>query len=585
MKIRVKNEHAAGRSRDRRDVAAPTALKVNTASLELPAGVCASFAVAGYPAEVGAGWLSPLTTYAGRLDVSLHVEPIPPRIAAQRLKAQRAKLEAGSRADAAAGKLADFDAETAAQDAADLAASIARGHGRLFRVGLYLTVHAGTLGELEAEIERVKTLAASMLLDAEPTTFRALQGWVATLPLASDPVRLTRAFDTTALAAAFPFTSPDLDAQLDAAPVLLGLNVYSSGVVLWDRFAQDNHNSVTLARSGAGKSYFTKLEISRLLQHGVQVAVVDPEDEYRALTAAVGGRRIPLGSPGVFFNPFDLDPDGPPDALTRRALFFQTLAATMFSEKLEPVTRSVLDRAVIATYARAGITSDPRTWTMPAPLLADLQTTLTEAEGPEAAGLVARLEPFVTGSYAGLFAGPTSSASSGHLTVFSLRDLSDEVKPVGMLLALDAIWRQVVSHERRRRLVVVDEAWTLMQHGEGARFLYRLAKSARKHWAGVAVVTQDAADLLSSDLGRAVVANSATQFLLRQAPQVIEEIAASFDLTDGERAFLLTAAQGEGLVCGAAQGGTGTTRTAFASIASSREHATATTSPAEGEAL
>lgn len=563
----------------------PPTLRVNAKTLELPGGVCASFAVAGYPREVGAGWLEPLLTYPGRLDVSLHIEPVPPLIAAQRLRRQLARLESASRTDAQRGRLADFAAEAAADDAAELAASLARGYGRLFRAGLYLTIHAHEHEVLEAEVQRVRALAASLLLDAQPTTFRALQGWTSTLPLGHDTVKVRRAFDTAALAAAFPFTSPDLEPHLADTPVLYGLNAYSSGVVVWDRFAQDNYNSVTIARSGAGKSYFTKLETLRLLYQGVQVMVVDPEDEYRRLSGAVGGTHIALGAPGVCFNPFDLPQGQGEDTLVRRALFVQTLVTAMLGELPPPVMRAVLDRAVLAAYAARGITSDPRTWKRAAPLLADLTAqldTMAQSEAPDAAhaaDLSARLAPYVTGSYRGLFAGPTTTRPDGHLIVFSLRDLPEETRTVGMLLALDAIWRQVADPgDRRRRLVVVDEAWMLMHQDEGARFLYRLAKSARKHWAGLAVVTQDAADLLSSDLGRAVIANSATQILLRQAPQVADQVAAAFDLTDGEKAFLLAADRGQGLLCGAA---TGSDRAAFSALASPQEHRLTTTDPAE----
>ncbi|TYB40807.1 VirB4 family type IV secretion system protein [Actinomadura chibensis] len=560
----------------------PSAVRVNPRSVELPGGVCASFAVAGYPREVGAGWLEPLLTYPGRLDVALHVEPVPPLVAAQRLRRRLARLESASRANAQHGRLADFAAEAAADDAAELAASLARGHGRLFRVGVYLTVHAAELDELEAEVQRVRALAASLLLDAQPTTFRALQGWTTTLPLAHDSVRVRRVFDTTALAAAFPFTSPDLQPNLADTPVLYGLNAYSSGVVVWDRFAQDNYNSVTIARSGAGKSYFTKLETLRLLYQGVHIAVVDPEDEYRRLAGAVGGTHIALGAPGVCFNPFDL-PDGQgEDTVIRRAMFIQTLIGAMLGEPLTPAARAVLDRAVLATYHAAGITSDPRTWKRRAPLLADLTAELdraAKAGADEAGDLSARLAPYVTGSYRGLFARPTTTRTDGHLIVFSLRDLPEGTRTVGMLLALDAIWRQVADPtDRRRRLVVVDEAWMLMREDEGARFLYRLAKSARKHWAGLSVVTQDAADLLGSDLGQAVIANSATQILLRQAPQAIDHIASAFNLTDGEKSFLLTADRGQGLLCGTA---TGSDRAAFTAIASPHEHRLITTDPAE----
>ncbi|NRQ30654.1 conjugal transfer protein TraC [Nonomuraea sp. NN258] len=551
----------------------PSSLKINARTVEFPDGVCASFAIAGYPREVGAGWLEPLTGYPGHLDVSLHIEPIPPLIAAQRLRRQLARLESAS----VSSRMPDFATEAAADDAAALAASLARGHGRLFRVGLYLTVHAADSAELDAEVQHVRALAASLLLDAHPTTFRAMQGWTTTLPLGTDALKTRRTFDTSALAAAFPFASPDLRPRLSETPVLFGLNVYSSGVVLWDRFAHDNYNSVTIARSGAGKSYFTKLEVLRLLFYQVEVCIVDPEDEYRRLSDAVGGTVLGLGMPSVCFNPFDLPDAAEEDALNRRAMFLQTLVATMLGEPLTSAAKAVLDKAVIATYAAHGITSDQRTWKRPAPLLADLATMLEATDSPEASQLAALLTPYVSGSYRSLFSGPTTTRPDGHLIVFSLRDLPEEIRPIGMLLALDAIWRRVSNPaDRRRRLVVVDEAWTLMRENEGARFLYRLAKSARKHWAGLAVVTQDAADLLGSDLGKAVVANASTQILLRQAPQAIDEIAEAFDLTEGERLFLLSAGQGEGLVCG----GIGD-RAAFSAVASASEHTLATTDPAE----
>ncbi|TDC00694.1 conjugal transfer protein TraC [Nonomuraea longispora] len=571
------SDHAAELAKTAATLPGPSSLKINARSVEFPDGVCASFAIAGYPREVGAGWLEPLTGYPGHLDVSLHIEPVPPLVAAQRLRRQLARLESAS----TSGRTPDFATDAAADDAAELAASLARGHGRLFRVGLYLTVHAADSEELEAEVQHVKALAASLLLDAHPATFRAMQGWTTTLPFGADALKTRRTFDTSALAAAFPFASPDLRARLAETPVLYGLNVYSSGVVLWDRFAHDNYNSVTIARSGAGKSYFTKLEVLRLLFHQVEVCVVDPEDEYRRLSGAVGGTILGLGAPGVCFNPFDL-PDSAEgdDALDRRAMFLQTLVGTMLGEPLNAATKAVLDKAVIATYAAHGITSDRRTWKRPAPLLADLATMLEATDAPEASQLAARLAPYVSGSYRSLFSGPTTTRPDGHLIVFSLRDLPEETRPVGMLLALDAIWRRVSNPaDRRRRLVVVDEAWTLMRENEGARFLYRLAKSARKHWTGLAVVTQDAADLLGSDLGKAVVANAGTQILLRQAPQAIDEIADAFSLTEGERLFLLSAGQGEGLVCGGAGD-----RAAFSAVASASEHALATTDPAEWEA-
>ena len=569
-------------------VPAPDAVEVTSRHLLVGDQYAASFAVTGYPAEVHAGWLEPLTTYPGRLDIALHITPIDPATAATKLRRQRARLESNRRSDHERGRLLDPEAEAAAQDAADLAYRLARGEGKLFRVGLYLTVYAGDEQSLAREVAAVRALASGLLVTTAPTTFRQLSGWAACLPLGIDTVGVTRTFDTAALSAAFPFTSPDLapadptDPATPASGVLYGVNAASSGLVLWDRWAQDNHNSITLARSGAGKSYFTKLDVLRSLYTGVQVFVIDPEDEYTRLTRAVGGTVLSLGTDGVRLNPFDLprhaaDPQAAAagvNLLLRRSSFIHTFVQVLLATALDAQRRAVLDKAVLAAYAARGISTDPRTWTRPAPILADLVEALAR-HGEVGADLAAQLEPYTVGSWAGLFDGPTTTEPAGHLVSISLRELPDELRTVGTLLVLDAVWRQVTSPDVRRRLVVVDEAWLLMRDVEGARFLLRMAKAARKRWAGLAVITQDAADVLSSDLGAAIVANSATQVLLRQAPQAMDAVTAAFRLSDGEAALIASAPQGLGLLAA------GSARVSFEVIASPFEHDLASTSPAD----
>jgi type IV secretory pathway VirB4 component len=554
----------------------PPGIEVQPRRLDLGEGVCSSLVVTGYPREVGLGWLEPLLTYPGRLDVALHVEPIPPQLAATRLRRQLARLEAGARSDYEHGRLIDFHADTAAGDAQDLAARLARSEVRLFRVGLTLTVHAHTPEQLDDEIARVRALAAGLLVDAKPATFRSLQGWITTLPLGVDLLDVKRTFDTSALAAAFPFTSPDLHADLGEHAVLYGVNAASSSLVMWDRFTCDNHNSVILARSGAGKSYLAKLDILRSLFTGVEVCVIDPENEYERLAHAVGGAHIALGAEGVRLNPFDL-PSGArrsKDALTRRALFIHTFISVLLETPLTPTERAALDRAIVSAYRGAGLTADPRTWTRQPPVLADLARALQADDEPATGELAARLAPYVTGTWRQLFDGPTTTRPDSHLIVFSLRDLPEELKTVGTLLTLDAIWRRITDPQHRKpRLVVVDEGWLLMRQPEGARFLFRMAKASRKHWAGLSVITQDAADVLGSDLGQAVVANAATQILLRQAPQALDQIAEAFNLTDGERQLLASARRGQGLLAA------GSDRVAFDVVASPAEHALATTDP------
>ncbi|WP_219419920.1 VirB4 family type IV secretion system protein [Pseudonocardia nigra] len=613
----------------------PSALVVAARHLQVDGAWVATLVVTGYPREVQPGWLAPLTTHPGLVDVSLHIDPVDPAVAAGRLRRQLARLESGRRHTAEHGRLLDPHVEAATEDAYELSARVARGEGRLYTVTLTLTVHAATADELDEDVAAVRALTTSLLLDARPTTYRALHAWHTGLPLGLNRLGGERpgggrVMDTAALAAAFPFTSPDLpggDGPNGDGPggVLYGHNLGSQGLVFWDRFGCDNYNSVVLGRSGSGKSYLVKLELLRSLYRGVDAQVIDPEDEYSRLGVAVGGTVVRPGAPGVRLNPFDLPihthpgtgaRTAAPDALARRVLFLHTFLAVALGTTPTATERAVLDAAITATYRYAGITDDPRTWTRPAPLLRDLHATLAtpdrlhqeEAPGgdhgsPEAhleadagepvtpsgkepvgenglaevaASLATRLRPFVDGAYAGLFDGPTSTPPHGHLVVWSLRELADEVKPLATLLVLDAIWRTVTHpHDRRPRLITVDEAWLLLQHPDGAQFLLRAAKSGRKYWTGLTVATQDTTDVLGTDLGKAVLTNAATQILMRQAPQAIDHVSTVFDLSAGERAFLLAAERGDGLLLA------GQHRAAFTATASAFEDSLITTDPTQ----
>ncbi|MEV0269809.1 PrgI family mobile element protein [Hamadaea sp. NPDC050747] len=563
----------------------PSVVKVTSSAIVVGDDHAATFAITGYPPEVGPGWLAALFTLPLWMDAAVHIEPIPAPVAADFLRRQRARLESSRRLDAGSGKLADPTVDAVAADAAGLADRVARGAGHLSRTGIYLTVHARTGTQLAEATTQLQAAASGMLLDLRPVTWRQLQGWTATLPLGVDPIGMRRMFDTDSLAAAFPFAASDLPAPLPGDPPatggqLYGLTAGGTGVTWWDRWSAANHNQVVLARSGAGKSYLTKLEILRALPHGIGVSVVDPDDEYAALAAQVGGVTIALGAPGVRFNPLDL-PTGirRPDELDRRIGFLHTLLDVMLAGRtgdgLTADEHTIVDKAAIACYRTAGITADPDTWGQPAPLLADLADTLRANGDPAWTRLADRLTPWTHGSHSALFAGQTTTRPGGQLTVWSLRQLADEIRPIGMLLALDAIDTLIDTPGSdgtlQRRLVVVDEAWLLMRDGEGAKFLLKMAKSARKRGAGLTVVTQDTADLLSSDLGMAVVNNSATQILLQQSAQAIDIVADRFALTAGEARALLTAEKGTALlVCGAS-------RTLFQVVASRTEDSVART--------
>lgn len=529
---------------------------------------CQTLFAQAFPSHLDPGWLDPLYCYPGEIDVSLHVDPIPNRVAASELKQQRARHESTVLKNSRHGHITDPLVEAAAEEAAEQMRALGSGDRRMFDMSLYITVRAASEIQLEEQVEKVRGLCASLGIEAMPLTVRRTAPFSSTLPIAADVVKLTRPIDTKALATFFPFVSAEIEGE---GGVLYGRNATTGGLVLLDRFALENYNQVVLAHSGKGKSYFAKLQVLRSLYQGIEALVVDPENEYGRLAEAVGGSVVRLGTADGKLNPFDLAEPGKEDAVLRQSLLVHSVIECLLGA-VSPDEKTLLDRAIVAAYENAGVTPDPRTHSRPAPLLDDAVAALNDAG---ADSLVRRLEPFVAGSHRGLFDGQTSVRPDGHLVVFSLREVPPELKAVATLVVLDAIWRRVTSGERKRRVVVVDEAWMLLQSNAGARFLERLARSARKHWCGLTTITQDVRDALSTDIGRTVVTNAASQVLFGQHPQALDALCEAFALSQGERSYLATCPAGLGLVC------VGTERATLKVIASETEHRLVTSDPAE----
>jgi type IV secretory pathway VirB4 component len=544
----------------------PGGIKVHPRYVEIDGTFAATLTVTGYPEAVLPGWLESITSYPARIDVSLHAEAVSPLQAASRLRKQRARLESGRRRDAERGRLEDPMVEAAAQDAADLAARVARSSAKLFRAAVHLTIYAGSPEELDALTGEVRGLLAAQLATATPATYRQHEGWISSLPLGLDLLGPRRTLETEALAACLPIASPDL--PTGSGGVLVGVNTASGLPVFWDRWAQQNHNSLVLGSSGSGKSFFAKCGLLRELYQGTHAAVIDPDGEYLALAEAVGGVVLELGKPGVRINPLDLPAPAAAssDALARKALEVHALVEVLAGTDIARAGRAGLDRAIMAAYVQTGITADPRTWNRQAPDLAAVCTLLEADSDPAATVLAAALGPFTTGSHAGLFAAPSTHGLAGHLTVYTLEHLPEQLRPAAVLLVLSEVWRQALANDRQRRLALIDEAWLLLNTPLAAELLFRLAKSARKHALGLELVSQDADDLLSSRLGTAVAANSATQVLMRQAPQALDAVADAFHLSAGEARFLATAPRGNALITGADG-----TRTTVVSIADADE--------------
>ncbi len=565
-----------------------------------------TLAVTAYPRTVAPGWLAPLLYAPDPLELSLHLQPLASGEMVKALSHKLVQLHSSRLLDARGGRLADPEREVAYDDVERLRDALQRGEERVFATSLYLLLRAPTPEGLDEITRRTEAILDGMLAQSRVAYLEQEGGLRACLPLADDRLLAYRNLDTSSLATTFPFSAHTLSM---ARGVFYGVARHGQAPVIVDPFdaSLENANTAVIATSGAGKSYSTKLIALRHHLLGVDVLVVDPEDEYRRLCAAVGGQYVPLSATApARLNPFDLPPpprraspapgDTPPadepaeapdegeaesgaDILAEQVLALLALVEIMVATPEAPLSaqeRGTLDRALYATYAGAGISAQRATHARPAPLLRDLYAVL-QAQAPAdatAAGLAGRLHRYVEGSLAGLFGGPTNVALDRPFVVFSIQRLEPELRPLAIHLITTFVWGRV-RRARRPRLLVVDEAWSVLQYREGGAFLAGLARRARKYYLGLVTISQSVGDFLATAAGRAVLTNAALKLLLKQDGATVDHLVALFDLTAEERQFLLGAGKGEGLLL--ARG----TRVALQVEGSATEHRLATTAPAE----
>jgi type IV secretory pathway VirB4 component len=571
------------------DLVAPASLEQHRTHLEVDDQVLRVLALTEYPRSVASNWLGQLIDFDEPLELSLHVEPLDSGMTIRRLTHKLVELQSSRLLDARGGRIANAEREIAYEDIERLRDALQRGEERVFSASLCLLLRASTPAALDDRTRRVETVLGGMLAASRPATFEHLPGLVTCLPAGRDALGRRRNLDTTSVATMLPFTSNHLSMERG---ILYGLGVHSHSLVIFDPFSREleNANKVVFAKSGAGKSYACKVEALRALLLGIEYYVIDPEDEYRRLCDAVGGQYVALsGSSPQHINPFDLPPqvsattpervdpmvDPPRDALTEQILALQGMLGLMLGDRnrtLDQREKGALDTALYETYRRAGITADPRTHGRPPPVLRDLYVLLREQA--DIYGLADRLARYVDGSLGHIFSSPTSVDLNHPFVVFGVRDLEPELRPLGIYLIAGYIWRQVRAG-RRPRMLLIDEAWSLVQHEEGAHFLAAMARQARKYYLGLTTVTQDVEDFLGTSEGHTVLANSSVQLLMRQDASTIETVARTFHLSAGERQFVLACGKGEGLLF--AQGN----HIAMRVVASPQEHALATTDPAE----
>lgn len=552
---------------------APAAFVLAADHIALDTLMAKSLFVYTYPHFLETNWLYQLINMDIIMDISMFIYPLETGTLLPQLRRKATQLEASYSIEQERGLVRNPELEAAITDVEQLRDVLVRGEARLFRLGLYLTVYGKTVEELNSAVKQIESYLGGALIYTKQTFLQMEQGFNSTLPIGTDELYITRSLDTGSLSTTFPFTSASLTSN---EGVLYGINRHNNSLVLFDRFNLENANSLVLGKAGSGKSYFVKLEILRSLMFGTDVIVIDPENEYRALADAVGGTylSLSLNSP-TRINPFDLPP--PYEGETGEDVLRSAIVAThslisLMVGGLTPEEDNILDRALLATYNQKGITIDINTHRNAPPLLIDLVRLLQATS--EANHLVARLAKYVSGTFAGLFNQPTNIDLNNGFLVFSIRDLEEQLRPIGSYIILTFIWNKI-RHELRKRLLIIDEVWTLLQHEDSAAYLYSFAKRARKYYLGMTTISQDVEDFLDSKYGRSIINNTSLQTLLKQSTSAIDKVANAFNLTEGEKLLLLESDIGEGLFFA------GQNHIAIKVIASAGEDQLITTNPEE----
>jgi len=556
-----------------KDIIAPSAIEVDFNYLRIDNKYYRTCFVAGYPRFVGLNWLSTLINFDASLKISMFIYPTDGKEILDDLRRKIAEMEAELSTDIQRGRIVNPATQAKLEDALTLQADLVKGEERFFQFGLYMTLSAKTKEELDSATKNLESGLGALMIVSKKASLQMEEGFITTLPICSDRLNITRNMDTTSLASTFPFVSSDLS---DDKGIMFGINEHNGSLVIFDRFSMPNYNSVVFASAGAGKSYMIKLEAMRSLMLGTDIIVIDPENEYKNLAESVGGQYIAFGyGEASKINPFDLSlvTEEGENALNDKILTLHKMFKIMLGT-MDPIEESILDKSIMEAYKAKGISPDPETQNREAPLIEDLYKALIGAEEEKAKNLAARLEKYIKGSFAGIFNQKTTVNLNNSFVVFGIRNLEDSLRPVAMHIVLDYIWT-IVKKELKKRILVVDEAWYLMQHDDSAAFLRGIIKRGRKYYLGVTTITQDVDDFLNTPYGKEIVTNSSIQILLKQHSAAIDLIGETFYLSEGEKQLLLSADKGEGIFFA------GQNHVAIQVIASEEEHKLITSNPEE----
>ncbi len=528
--------------------------------------------ISGYPYVASTGWLNMLVNFNHNVDISYHIEQIDPLLALPKLNRKITELESTRRSMQQQGKIIGSELTDPLKSAVELKEAILRGQEKLFQVSIYIAAIANTLIELDKITTLLETTLATKLFYTKTASFQQIEGLQSVLPRGENLLSQKRNLDSSSASLTFPFISSEF---VQESGILYGINKSNNSLVMIDRFSLNNANSITFAQSGSGKSYAAKVEILRQLMQKTKVIVIDPEREYKQLTDSLKGTYIKLSAKSKEkINPFDFLVGSYGDGNLAEHIQDLTEIISLMVDGLTPQEKAVIDKAIIATYKKHGWSikgKNTRTKGKTYPLLKDLHKNLRSTRHKK---LYTRMEKFVKGSLSGVFDSQTNIKLDNRLVVFDIKDLPESIRQIMMVIIANYVYNQV-KKEPQKRLLVIDEAWMLLEHEESARFIAGLTRRARKYYLGVSIISQQANDFLNNEYGKAIASQASLRLLMRQDTTTINNVVDQFKLSEYEHKFLLTCDKGEALIIADSN------HVALKIVASKKEHPLITTHPAE----
>lgn len=525
-----------------KDLISPAFMKVLPDRVIINNTIAKTFFVYAYPNFLEWNWLSPIINWDVKFDMSFFIYPIDSWFIQKYLKKRLTQLYSERSINAEKWLLNDPAIEAQIQDVEELRHKLTRWEEKYFHLWLYITIYWDTDEQVNRIWKDIETILSGRNVLQKQAFLRSEQAFISTGPFCKDELWVYRNISTGWLSTTFPFSSSTLTHD---DGILYGINTHNNSLIIFDRFRTENANMTVFAKSGWGKSFAVKLEILRSLMFWTDVIVIDPENEYRTLIDKVWWSYLDVSLNSTQrINPFDLplwfkDHEERPWDLLRSAIIDLLWLMNLMLGKLNAEEASIMEKALITTYSLKWITleDDNIKW-KEIPVMKDLKDVLETMDW--ASSMVKRIEKYTSWIFSWIFSQKTNVDLWEWLQVFSVRDLDDIMRPIAMYVILNHIWNKVRS-SNKKRILVVDEAWNIMQYEDSARFLFWLVKRARKYNLWITTITQDVEDFVWSPYGKPIMTNSSIQLLLKQSSASIDVLQNIYKLTEQEKYILLNA--------------------------------------------